>query len=393
MADDWLKTGIASIQDPEAGDTLAESAFRRVQGGRGKMGQSPEYPGEAKSIPHGLTYDVSQALKSNFFTAGLGQYFQDLATEQPSGKPLDWRYIAAALDSPTGSIAKVAAAVGVPVWWLIKLIKQRGRRGASEARWSGEHRGDMIEQYRMERARRMGFGEEVLYHGTKQDIHQFIPGYDDGLTFVTTNPDFANQWVGQGKYRARLGAEDEIASIRKAQEETRRNLGDWERIKELTGDEWTAAYDAATEAYKRAEPVSAEDVYSAIYPVRSNVKNTFDPRKDYPVIEDFLRKRGIKRGDTSHIEKGLHKEGNWLIYENQEVVEELKRLGYDSMWIKESSTAGAPHETLAIFDPKNIRSSISAEYDPALSESPIITKAHGGFVDKPLYDSPRMVSY
>jgi len=375
MADDWLKNGIAGIQGPEAGDTLAESAFRRVQGGRGKMGQSPEYPGEAKSIPHGLTYDVSQALKSNFFTAGLGQYFQDLATEQPSGKPLDWRYIAAALDSPTGSIAKVAAAVGVPVWWLIKLIKQRGRRGASEAS-------------RMERARRMGFGEEVLYHGTKQDIDEFIPGYDDGLTFVTTNPKFANQWVGQGKYRERLGAEHEIASIRKAQEETRRNFD-----LDIIWDTTSAEYDAARKAYKRAEPVSAEDVYSAIYPVRSNVKNTFDPRKDYPVIEDFLRKRGIIRGVKTHFEEGLHKEGNWLIYERPEVVEELKRLGYDSMWIKESSTAGAPHETLAIFDPKNIRSSISAEYDPALSESPIITKAHGGFVDKPLYDSPRMVSY
>ena len=128
MADDGLANGIASIQDPEAGGTLAERAFSRVQGNRVKMGQ--DYPGEAKSIPHGLTYDASQALKSNFFTAGLGQYFEDLATEQPSGKPLDWRYIAAALESPTGSIAKVAATVGVPVWWL---LKQMGRRGASDA--------------------------------------------------------------------------------------------------------------------------------------------------------------------------------------------------------------------------------------------------------------------
>tara|TARA_R100001086_G_scaffold159114_1_gene85262 strand:+ start:447 stop:1520 length:1074 start_codon:yes stop_codon:yes gene_type:complete len=134
MADDWLKNGIAGIQGPEAGDTLAESAFRRVQDERVKMGQSPEYPGEAKSIPHGLTYDVSQAIQRNpimdFLGGGLGQYFQDLATEQPSGKPLDRRYIAAALDSPTGSIVEKAMTLGVPVWWL---IKQMGRPGASDA--------------------------------------------------------------------------------------------------------------------------------------------------------------------------------------------------------------------------------------------------------------------
>ena len=219
----------------------------------------------------------------------------------------------------------------------------------------------MDEASRMKRAQDMGFGE-VLYHATKQDIHEFIPGYDDGLTFVTPNPEMANEWLGKGKYRVRLGAEDEIESIREAQRETRRNTGDWEGMRELTGDEHSAAFDAARKAYKRAEPVSAEDVYSAIYPVRSNVKNTFDPRKDYPVIEDFLRKRyKIKQGDTSFIEQGLHKEGNWLIYENKEVVEELKRLG----------------------------SSTSAEYNPEQSESPDITKAHGGFVDKPLYDRDR----
>jgi hypothetical protein len=37
-----------------------------------------------------------------------------------------------------------------------------------------------------------------------------------------------------------------------------------------------------------------------------------------------------------------------------------------------------------VFDPKNVRSRF-AEFDPAQSESPEISKAAGGFIDKPLY--------
>jgi hypothetical protein len=43
-----------------------------------------------------------------------------------------------------------------------------------------------------------------------------------------------------------------------------------------------------------------------------------------------------------------------------------------------------PHSYI-VFDSKNIRSRF-AEFDPAQSESPEISKAAGGFVDKPLYD-------
>jgi hypothetical protein len=222
-----------------------------------------------------------------------------------------------------------------------------------------------------------------LYHATKQDIDEFIPGYDDGLTFLTPNPEMANEWLGKGKYRARLGAEDELESIRKAQYETRQNISDYESMNKLEGDEFNAAYDAAKDAYKRAEPVSVEDAYSAIYPVRSNVQNTFDPRKDYAVIEDFLR----KRGDLSTvIKQGKHKEGNWIIYENKDVVEELKRLGYDSMLLKESSLDGAPHETLAVFDPKNIRSKF-AKFDPSKKDSAnILAGAAGAGVLSGLYE-------
>jgi len=38
-----------------------------------------------------------------------------------------------------------------------------------------------------------------------------------------------------------------------------------------------------------------------------------------------------------------------------------------------------------VFDPKNVRSRF-AEFDPAQSESPDISKAAGGFIDKPLYE-------
>jgi hypothetical protein len=230
----------------------------------------------------------------------------------------------------------------------------------------------MDEASRMARAREMGFGDD-LYHASRQDIDEFVPGYDDGLTFVTDNPEMANTWLGKGKYRQRLGAEDEIQAAEDAYRAAKHEAMDYESLNGLKGDAFNQLYDERSAAFRAANPVRPEDSYSAVYPVRSNVKKTFDPRTDYKEIEDFLLQRG--NGMDELVKQGKHKAGNWVIYENADVVAELKRRGYDSMMIAEN--IDGPHETLAIFDPKNIRSKF-AKFDPAKKDSANILASLGG---------------
>jgi hypothetical protein len=250
--------------------------------------------------------------------------------------------------------------------------------------------GEPVNALAMDEASRMaeeaGFGGD-FYHASFQDIDEFKPGYDDGLTFLTDKSEMANNWLGKGKYRGRLGAEEEIKALEKAQSADRKTHFDFEKLDKLEGDEFNAAYDEMSAAAKKANPIRAEDVHGAIYPVRTNVKKTFDPEKNYKEMEDFLISLDGKNGVTgmkSLVTKGHHKKGNWVIYENKDVVEELKKRGYDSMRITED--VDGAQDTLAIFDPKNIRSKF-AKFDPAKRNSANILAAAAPFAAAGLANS------
>ena len=75
------------------------------------------------------------------------------------------------------------------------------------------------------------------------------------------------------------------------------------------------------------------------------------------------------------LEQGHHKSGNWLIYENKAMVDFLKDKGFDSMRLAENQ--GGAMNTIAVFDPKNIRSRF-AEFDPARAESPDLLASRTG---------------
>jgi hypothetical protein len=76
-----------------------------------------------------------------------------------------------------------------------------------------------------------------------------------------------------------------------------------------------------------------------------------------------------------------------------ELTESLKKLGHDGVLLRrESSFLGGDNNPLGVnyevvvFDPSDVKSAFS-EFDPAYSRSPELSKAAGGFIDKPLYDS------
>jgi hypothetical protein len=239
---------------------------------------------------------------------------------------------------------------------------------------------------RLRRAEEQGFGD-VLYHATapKEPIDQFKAKYPDGLNFLTTSPEFANRWLGKGGSRyndadpelQRILKKD-LAEIDKRYEE---RLGS---IEGPDGENILSWPEKEQENYFRETRLAREAISrtnQSIYPVRTNVQNTFDPRRDTDVLEELMRLEKVDP-DSNTLNSGMtnrqtYQTGNYLLYENKNVVDFLKSKGYDSMRLAEDGHAGGDFETLAVFDPKNIRS-VNAQFDPQQRESANILYSGGG---------------
>lgn len=223
---------------------------------------------------------------------------------------------------------------------------------------------------RLQRAFDQGFDmspEGRLYHASKQDIHEMQAGYDDGLVFTTPDPEFANQWLGKGKFQERQGhqAQADVKNLTKSQRDLRneifygKNNTDEEWLN-LKGEEYNAEYDRRQKIYHDAigKDIYPTDMHSTIYPLVTRTKKPFRPDQDYGVLEELYGKDYLDApfGSGFATFRDAMKDGNYLLYENKEVVDFLKRKGYDSMFLKESSGKDSPFTTLAVFDGKNLRS-------------------------------------
>lgn len=212
----------------------------------------------------------------------------------------------------------------------------------------------------------------VVYHGTKRDFTEFVAKYADGLSFFSTNPQFASKWAvgfgGKGDLREPpAGTKEEYQRIRDAEDRLR--LQYMKESYDLDTEQGVKDFDADRKAFKDA--VSKETGFSSssefegnagnrVMPVYLSAQNPFDPRTDWKKIEEYLTKTGNK----NLVDRDYHKSGNWLVYEDKGVIDELKRLGYDAIWLAEN--IGGPHETIAVFNPTQIKSAIgnNGEFDP-----------------------------
>jgi len=205
------------------------------------------------------------------------------------------------------------------------------------------------------------------------------------LTFITPNVNFANNWLGKGGSRSKLGSaryDDPITVEYNA--ETRKV---WDKYSSRHGDDINLWPEIEQQNYikERNTILSLFDsVDQSIYPLRTNVESTFDPRQHEDVIAEYLRSQGRDPLATT-IERGItdldyYKLGNYLQYENPEMVELLKSKGFDSMRLAESTydrSVAPVFDTLAIFNPSNIRS-VNAAFDPAKRGSPNIMASAAG---------------
>ena len=222
---------------------------------------------------------------------------------------------------------------------------------------------------RLARAVDQGYDfDNVMYHASKQDIKEFKPGYDDGLVFLTPSKEFANNWLGKGKFQERQGGTGAIEGVKAEIKQLRKEA---DEIMESLPDDQASQYYREVFDPKRSRLLREERLSdSAIYPVVTKTKKPFVPSKDFDVLEELFGEERFNApfGSGFPKYKDALKDGNYLLYENKEVVDFLKSKGYDSMFLKESSGEAQPFTTLAVFEPSDIRS-VNAQFDPNNKDS------------------------
>lgn len=225
---------------------------------------------------------------------------------------------------------------------------------------------------RREQAKEQGFDlDNVMYHASKQDIDEFVPGYDDGLVFLTPSKEFANNWLGKGKFQERQDGTGAIEGVRAEIKQFNKEAN--EILESLPEDQRTQYYLEVLSPKSQQLLREEGEADSAIYPVVTRTKKPFVPSKDVDVLEELYGKEYLEApfGSGFATFKDAMRDGNYLLYENKQVVDFLKSKGYDSMFLKESSGADQPFTTLAVFEPSDIRS-VNAKFDPKKKGSPKI---------------------
>ena len=236
---------------------------------------------------------------------------------------------------------------------------------------------------RMERARRMGFGEEVLYHGTGADIDKF-----KGITWSSEEPLLANKYAAT---RGSMGGDDVVYPIRikPGKSFDADTLPKYLTLNLFANELITQALNAghkvdmpkAKEQLAKMRAAFMREDDEAIMRIVNDEENREKYGDDW--VESFSPQRRAARVNQKFDRHNFWFEPEEIFGEGgAQAIRDLMRLaGFDSIKMTEQG-----QKTIGILNPKNIRSSISAEYDPEQSESLDITKAHGGFVDKPLYE-------
>ena len=197
----------------------------------------------------------------------------------------------------------------------------------------------------------------VVYHGTKAIIDQFKHDekrFDDRLIFFSKSADFAADWA--------LGRQANKPPrnynwTKKDQENLDAHWREFHKISDelykADKAKWNLEYDKLKRTQPRNKYQEESMADASVYPVFISAQNIFNPVKDYKIIESMIE---TIDGMQGVLKEGLHKEGNWLVYERKDVIAFLESKGYDGIYIKESAFAGAPHDTIAVWNPTQIKS-------------------------------------
>lgn len=234
-------------------------------------------------------------------------------------------------------------------------------------------------------------GEPIeFYHGTKQDFTEFSgkTRSQDGLIFFSSNPEMAGAWpvgTGGGRVSPNLPSKEKLREMKKDE-----RVMQWEVVEELSGfdrDGWIKEEERIDNVFGGTSDESLahgdlligkesrdrlHDRFRSKYgfdsvhdmerlldvkviPTYVAAQKPFYPPRDHPKIAKFL---GSLEGYENLVKRGKHEVGNWAVYENPKITKWLDDQGYDGIWLTETTGDIAKHETLAVWDPKKIKSSI-----------------------------------
>jgi hypothetical protein len=305
---------------------------------------------EGAIVPEGTSDDIIQALKDSGIK--IETYADDVQRLNARKKFL-------------GTAFSVAGGIT-----LVALVAPEESYAAGPSNFTKMNK--LVREQSVKQAKEQGYDlDNVMYHASKQDIEEFVPGYSDGLTFLTPNKEFANDWLGKGKFQERQGGTGSIEGVRA---EKKRFMEEQNEIMKSMPEDQRQQYFEEILNPQQQQLIKDELLAdSAIYPVVTRTKKPFVPSKDVDVLEELYGKEYLDApfGSGFPTYRDALKDGNYGLYEKKEVVDFLKSKGYDSMFLKESGGADKPFTTLAVFDPNNIRS-VNAEFDPKKKDSPQI---------------------
>ena len=206
---------------------------------------------------------------------------------------------------------------------------------------------------RMARAAEQGH-TETMYHGSMQDITgEYIPRYSDGMMFVTPSPQFASDWAGKGAMQTRAGELDSYDRAKPQIDALYAQMG--------SPEAFTPEYDKFDELRKIIMQ-QERNAFKTVYPLAVRTGNIFDPSAA-GAYEDVTKPLFERLGrNPDEIEQYL-RDANYLTFEDADVASELRKLGYDSVRLRED--VSKPADTVAMLDGSaNVRSLLAAAFDP-----------------------------
>ena len=211
----------------------------------------------------------------------------------------------------------------------------------------------------------------VMYHGTKADFTEFKSRFpdDDNLIFFTRNPEFASKWAQDRQAVGRNFTDADFESAKAEEKAWWKSEVDVSPVGDLLRKDGTPLTEAEqtefwTETRKRSAVAMQDSADASVYPVFLKAEKIFDPAVDGKKLESFLKTLPNMRGA---VERGMHIDGSWAVYENKPVTDWLRSRGYDAVRLRESSAEiGGEMDTLAVFSPTQIKSATGnrGTFDP-----------------------------
>jgi hypothetical protein len=148
---------------------------------------------EGAIVPEGTSDDIIQALKDSGIK--IETYADDVQRLNARKKFL-------------GTAFSVAGGIT-----LVALVAPEESYAAGPSNFTKMNK--LVREQSVKQAKEQGYDlDNVMYHASKQDIEEFVPGYSDGLVFLTPNKEFANDWLGKGKFQERQGGTGSIEGVR-----------------------------------------------------------------------------------------------------------------------------------------------------------------------------------